>query len=220
MSEETVDPLDVVHAMSRRAYNLAAQRYHEMFHDEMDKKEYDRRLLDAFGARFTKTSVVCDAGCGPSGHIGRYIFDKGIKVIGVDISDECVALARRSNPGMQFERGDLAGLAFDDDSFDGVISYYSIVHTPKKYVGIIFGEFHRILKTGGYLLVAVKAGTTEGIVADLVGIKTEVYFTLFSEGEIGQYFERAGFLLESMEKRNPYDFEIGNERIFAVGRKV
>jgi hypothetical protein len=44
-------------------------------------------------------------------------------------------------------------------------------------------------------------------------------FMLFTEKEITRYFEQAGFLLEFIEGRNPYDFEMSNERIFAIGMK-
>lgn len=215
-----MDSLELINSKTRLAYNLAAQRYHDLFHNEMNEKEYDRGLLDSFAGKFNEDSVICDAGCGPSGHIGRYVFDKGIQVVGVDISDKCVELARRHNPQMRFERGDIGNLAFDDGSFDGIISYYSIIDTPKRYVGRIFGEFRRLLKPNGYLLVAVKAGTTEGYIDDLLGIKTEIYFALFTEEEIVSYFEQAGFLLEFIERRNPYNFEISNERVFTIGRKV
>jgi SAM-dependent methyltransferase len=214
-----MDSLESINSKTRQAYNLAAERYHDLFHNEVNEKEYDRRLLDSFASRFHKDSLICDAGCGPSGHIGRYVFDKGIQVVGVDISDKCVELARQDNPTMRFERGDIGNLAFDDSSFDGMISYYSIIDTPKRYVSRIFSEFHRVLKPDGYLLVAVKAGMTEGYMDDLLGIKTEIYFALFTEKEITRYFEKAGFLLEFIERRNPYDFEIRNERIFAIGKK-
>ena len=209
-----------VHLITRRAYNLAATRYHELFHDEMREKEYDRRLLDRFAEKFTTDSLVCDAGCGPSGHIGSYVHSKGIRVVGIDISDKCVELARSYNPGMRFERQDIGRMSFADGSFDGIISYYSIIHTPKNRVGRIFGEFFRVLKPLGWLLVAVKAGTSEGYGNDLLGIRTKIYFSLFTEEEIRRYFQLAGFELEFIEKRNPYDFEIRNERIFAIGRKA
>lgn len=214
-----MDSLQVINSKTRQAYNLAAQRYHDLFHNEMNEKAYDRKLLDAFAAGFGEDAVICDAGCGPSGHIGRYLFDKGIQVVGVDISDECVELARQHNPDMSFECGDIGNLPFDDGSFDGIIAYYSIIDTPKRYVGEIFAEFRRVLKPGGYLLVAVKAGTTEGYIDDLLGIKTEIYFALFTKEEIAGYLEQAGFLLEFIEQRNPYDFEISNERVFAIGKK-
>jgi SAM-dependent methyltransferase len=214
-----MDSLEVVTSKTRWAYDLAAQRYHDLFHKEMYEMEYDRKLLDSFASRFQKGALICDAGCGPSGHIGRYVSDKGIHVIGIDVSEQCVQLARRHNPEMRFEQGDIANLLFDDESLDGIISYYSVLHTPKHEVGGIFKEFHRVLKTNGYLLIAVKAGSAEGYINDLLGITTEIYMALFSEKEITDYFQAAGFRVEFIEKRNPYDFEIDNERIFALGKK-
>jgi len=215
-----MDPLEQINLLTQQAYNLAAQKYHDLFHNEMNEKEYDRKLLDSFAARFNKDSLICDAGCGSSAHIGRYLFDKGINVIGVDISEKCVELARLNNPEMKFECADISNMPFDDNSFDGLISYYSIINTPKIYMDKIFAEFRRVLKPDGYLLVSVKAGTIEGYVDDLLGIKARNYFSLFTQEEIVAYFSQAGFLLEFFDKRNPYDFEISNERIFAIGRKV
>jgi len=96
-----------VHEQTRHAYNLAAQVYHDLFHDELDQKEYDRRLLDGFAARFAKGALLWDAGCEPCAHIGRYLAGKGLQVVGVDISDRCVELARIHNPGMPIVRADL-----------------------------------------------------------------------------------------------------------------
>ena len=214
-----MDSLEHINSMTRQAYNLAAQKYHDLFHNEMNEKEYDRKLLDSFATKFNKDSIICDAGCGPSGHIGRYLFDKGINVVGVDISEKCVELAQSNNPDVKFECADIGSMPFDDNTFNGLISYYSIINTPKIYVNKIFAEFRRVLKPDGYLLVAVKAGTTEGYIDDLLGIKARNYFSLFTKDEIVAYFSQAGFLLEFFDKRNPYDFEISNERIFAVGKK-
>lgn len=214
-----MESLRSVHRKTRQAYNLAAQKYHDLFYDEMNQKEHDRRLLDDFALRFTKGSLLCDAGCGPSAHIGRYLFEKGMRVVGVDIAERCVELARAHNPGMDFEQGDIAQLPFHDGSFEGIVSYYSIIHTPKAYVHDIFSEFYRILKPDGAVLIAVKVGTTEGYVTDLLGIETELYFSFFTEEEIARYLEHAGFQLEDITKRRPYDFEIDIERIYAIGRK-
>ncbi|MBE0570390.1 MAG: class I SAM-dependent methyltransferase [Ignavibacteriaceae bacterium] len=215
-----MDTLKSINLLTRQAYNLAAQKYHELFHNEMYKKEYDRKLLDSFAARFHKDSLICDAGCGPSAHIGRYLFEKGINIVGVDISEKCIELAQQYNPEMKFECADISNMSFDNNTFDGLISYYSLINTPKIYVQRFFTEFHRVLKPKGYLLVVAKAGTTEGYNDDLLGIKAKNYFTLFSVEEIVDYFKEANFTLEFIEKRNPYDFEISSERIFAIGKKV
>ncbi len=214
-----MDSLETVNEKTRQAYNLAAQKYHELFHDEMKEKHYDRNLLDNFARNFNKDSLICDAGCGPSGHIGRYVFDKGIPVLGLDIADRCVELARRYNPDMRFVRGDIGKMPFVDETFDGIIAYYSIIDTPKDCVWRLFREFYRILKPEGLLLVAAKAGAAEGYLAEFLGLETEIYLSLFTQDEIRRYFEEGGFSIEFLEQRNPYDFEISAERIFAVGRK-
>jgi SAM-dependent methyltransferase len=214
-----MDSLESINSKTVKAFDLAAQRYHDLFHNEMNEKEYDRRLLDSFAAQCGDEALICDAGCGPSGHIGRYLYDKGMRVIGLDISPKCVELARRYNPGMRFELGDINNMPFENGIFDGIIAYYSIISTPKKYVDGIFDEFNRVLKPGGRLLVAVKAGETEGFINDILGIQVEIYFAMFSEDEIAGYYENAGFSLEFLERRDPYDFEIQDERTYAIGRK-
>jgi len=44
-------------------------------------------------------------------------------------------------------------------------------------------------------------------------------YALFQE-EIAGFFRDAGFTLEFTDKRKPFDFEISNEQIFAIGEKV
>jgi len=214
-----VDTIEIVNLKTRQAYNLAAQKYHELFHDEMKQKAYDRDLLDHFVSYFNQDSLICDAGCGPSAHIGRYVFDTGIPVLGIDISDRCIQLARENNPGMRFTHCNMGAMPFVDEIFDGLIAFYSIIDTPKDQVGRLFREFRRILKPGGRLLIAVKAGTTEGYLPELLGIETQIYFALFTQEEIRQYYQAELFTIEFFEQRNPYDFEISSERIFAIGRK-
>ena len=214
-----MDELSEVKAKTRHAYNLAAQKYHELFHDEMTQKQYDRDLLDRFSRSFGQRSLVCDAGCGPSAHIGRYVFDKGVPVVGVDISDRCTEMARRHNPGMSIVQADIAELPFATERLDGIIAYYSIIDTPKAHVGRSFKEFRRTLHPGGSLLLAVKSGAGEGYQPELLGIGAEIWFALFSEAEIVDCYERAGFELEFLDRRDPYGFEIANERIFAIGRR-
>ena len=215
-----MNSLESFNTKTRQAYNLAADKYHDLFHNEMNEKEYDRNFLDFFTELFKPGAVICDAGCGPSGHIGKYLHDKGMKIIGVDISDRCVELATLHNPEIRFLCENIVQMSFPDKHFDGIVSYYSIINTPKKYVSRIFAEFHRVLKPGGYLLVAVKEGSDEGFINEFIGIEAEIYFSLFSETEIREYYTISGFEIFFIETRNPYDFEIKNERIFAIGQKV
>lgn len=204
---------------TRRAYNAAADRYHELFHDELAGKPHDRALLDAFSYGLDGRSLVLDAGCGPCGHVGRWLFDKGIRVTAVDISDRCAQLAREHNPGIPAHVADLAALPFRDRTFDGILSWYSIIDTPKRLVGRIFHEFHRTLKPGGVLLVVVKSGIDEGWTSELIGVATEIYVTLFTGNDLARAFADADLRLDRLETRAPYKHEIAVERIYALGRR-
>ncbi len=217
--EIQIEELKQINEETRKSFNLAAEKYFELFKDEMKQKEHDRALLDKFASVFDSKSVICDVGCGP-GHITRYLFDKGLNVFGIDISERCIQIAQRENPKMRFQVMDMAKLDIADESIDGIVSFYSIIHTPKRLIHILFYEFNRVLKKGGKLLIVVKKGDTEGYVYELEGFKTRLYFTNFNEEELKSYLQTCGFELIFLETRQPYDFEIPVERIYALGKKI
>ncbi len=214
-----LENLEQINEKTRASFNLAAEKYYELFKDEMRQKEYDRVLLDRFAENFNSQSIICDMGCGP-GHITRHLFDKGLDVFGVDISEKCIEIAQRENPMMRFQVMDMARLDIGDESLDGIISFYSIIHTPKQFVNRLFCEFSRVLKKHGRILIVVKKGDTEGYVEELEGFKTRLYFTNFKEEEIRSYLTANGFTVIFLETRLPYDFEIPIERIYAIGEKI
>ena len=106
--------------------------------------------------------ATCSVGCGPCGHIENYISQKGLKVIGMDISEKCIEIAKGNFPEIRFETGDFTKMKYEDEYFDGLVSYYSIIDTPVQYLDKVLKEFNRVLKKDGYLLLVVKEGNTEG----------------------------------------------------------
>lgn len=210
---------DEIIRLTRIAYDKIAAKYHEDFNNEMQQKEYDRLLLDRFSAMLDVGSRICDAGCGPSAHIGKYLSDKGHRVTGIDISSRCIDIAKRNNPDMPCEVADIRNTGFGDNTFDAVISFYSIIYTPKMYVGEIFSEFRRILRPGGKLLVVVKKGTDEGLIDHEYYEGNSVHFTHFMENELEQFFSAAKFEIQFLDVRKPYDFEFNVDRIYGIASK-
>ena len=215
-----LESLADINQKTKQAYNKAADKYQQLFFDELDKKGFDKNYLDEFSKHFKSNSIICDAGCGPCGHIEKYLTDKGMNVIGIDISEKCIEIAKKNFPTIPFEVGDFCKLNFSDNYFDGIISYYSVLDTPKIYLDKVMNEFHRVLKIGGYLLLVVKEGAAEGFQSDLLGIETEIYFSLFTKKEIECFLKSNNFKIIKIEQRNPYADEINIERIFSISKKI
>jgi SAM-dependent methyltransferase len=76
-------------------------------------------LVDVLG--LSAGDRVLDVGCGPGRH-ARALGERGIRVLGVDISQRFVDLASEGAPdGVEFRRLDAGALPFDEE-FDAVIS--------------------------------------------------------------------------------------------------
>jgi SAM-dependent methyltransferase len=209
-----------VHKNTRLTYNKIADKYHELFRNELDEKPFDREYLDKFRNYFNQCSTIVDAGCGPTAHIGRYLFDKGVNVTGIDISERCIQIASEYNPQMRFQCTDILDWKLKKNLIDGIVSYYSIIYTPKSEVDKLFQVFKRALMPGGKLLVVVKKGDFEGYQSEVIGIKVHSYFAEYQEWEVEQIVTRNDFRVEELIARAPYDGEIKNERIYCLCSKL
>ncbi|MBI5726826.1 MAG: class I SAM-dependent methyltransferase [Ignavibacteriales bacterium] len=212
--------LDQINVLTKAAYNITAMKYHDCFKDEVAQKEFDRILLDSYSAMLQPGASICDAGCGPSAQYGKYLFEKGHAITGIDISEKCIQIASSLNPLMQFSTQDMMKTSFPPETFSGIVAFHAIVYTPKVHVGRIFAEFNRILKDEGKLLIAVKKGSTEGLINDAWYEGNTVHFSYFLEDEIKQYMEENNYTIEYLLTRQPYEFEIQVERIYAIGTKM
>jgi ubiquinone/menaquinone biosynthesis C-methylase UbiE len=114
---------------------------------------------------------------------------------------------------------DMMDMQLETSSFDGVISFYSIIHTPKTDAPKIFREFNRILKPKGLVLIVVKKGASEGIINDEWYERHLIYFTNFLKREISDFLTETDFQLVYQETRSPYGNEIDVDRIYTIAKK-
>jgi len=208
-----------IHNNTRLAYNKIADKYHELFRNELEEKPFDREYLDKFANCFNPNSKIVDAGCGPTAHIGRYLFDKGLNVSGIDISERCIEIASEYNPRMDFLCTDVLDWKPKKNSIDGIISYYSIIFTPKTDVYKLFQVFNSALKPNSKFLVVVKKGEFEGYQEEVLGIKVNSYLAEYQENEIEKIVKQNGFKIDELITRKPYEYEIKNERIYCLCSK-
>lgn len=206
------------------SYDAVAEHYAADYADELSRKPFDRELLTRFAGLIPRSGRVCDIGCGP-GQIARFLAELGLDAMGLDVSQAMVEVARRLNPGMTFERGDMLNLQFADAGLAGITAFYSLIHIERARVSDAFAELHRVLGTGGHMLISFHAGEGEAHVDQYYshdnreGPKVALHVTFFSLEEMQRNVEAAGFIIEERLDREPYQFEYPSRRAYILARK-
>ncbi|HRW10886.1 MAG TPA: class I SAM-dependent methyltransferase [Caldilineaceae bacterium] len=75
------------------------------------------------------------------------------EVIGLDINDGMLTVARRKNNAIAWRQGDAEDLPFADNTFDAVVSQFGLMFFADRQLAL--REMARVLRPGGRLAVAV-----------------------------------------------------------------
>jgi trans-aconitate methyltransferase len=106
----------------RSGYDTVCDEYVTRFLHELDHKPFDRAQLDRFAEAVSAAGPVADVGCGP-GHVSRYLHERGVDVVGIDLSPQMIARARELHPGIRFETGDMLALDVEDSAWAGIAAF-------------------------------------------------------------------------------------------------
>jgi SAM-dependent methyltransferase len=212
--------MDQLTSQPPTGYDPVAEEYAEKFFHELQHKPFDRALLDRFADRVRGLGPVCDLGCGP-GQIARYLHERGVDAFGVDLSPAMIEAAQRLNPGIHFEQGNMQALRAADGAWAGIAAFYSIIHIPRESVVSALRELKRVLKPNGLLLLAFHIGDEVVHLDEWWDKPVALDFVFFSLAEMEGYVREAGFVIEEVLERAPYEtVEHPSRRGYIVARKV
>ena len=105
-----------------------------------ERARYTHLLLQTLPAHATPLELGRGAGLPTTRTLAQHF-----RVLGVDISAQQLARAKRHVPTATFLHADMTGLAFTRPCFDAVVAFYSLMHVPA--VGRGTGRHHRLLGT-------------------------------------------------------------------------
>jgi demethylmenaquinone methyltransferase / 2-methoxy-6-polyprenyl-1,4-benzoquinol methylase len=89
---------------------------------------------------------VLDACCG-TGDLALAARSRGADVVGLDFSEAMLDRARAKSSEIEWVRGDMLALPFDDASFDAVTVGFGVRNVDDLKAGL--GELRRVLRPGG-----------------------------------------------------------------------
>lgn len=206
----------------RSAHDVLAGLYATRLAGLLNRMPIDRAVLGLF-SELTLTAglgtSVGDVGCG-TGRLEPYLAARGLSPAGVDLSPGMIRVARRDYPGFDFGVADLRGLPFQDASLAGVVCWYSLMYLAPPDRPAAFSELARVVKPGGYLVTAFKAGDSQlrrGGHSTGLGVEFDVYW--LSPDEVRRRVTGAGFTAVFWAGR-PAEGQEGSPQGYLLARRL
>ncbi len=172
------------------------------------------------------TDHLLDVGSGLGGPARWFSSRFGCRVTGIDLTSEYCAIAEHFTrllgleTRVRFQVGNALAMPFDDGAFEGVYSMFVSMNIADK--AKLYGEIHRVLKPGGWLLLSTIAqGRTGGITYPTPWAATAAESFLATADATRQELQRAGFVVGQVrdDLQRSLDFMARSQAAIERGEK-
>ncbi len=159
----------------------------------------------AIRSRVPRGATVLDAGSG----LGEWIdllTREGYQGVGVDYSEDMIALMQRERPGPRWIASDIRAIPLPDASVDAVVSW-GVVEHEEAGPSAALREFARLLRPDGWAFVTVPRDTPQQRASSRAqfGEGEGEFFQYFMRNEeLGAYMTEAGFALDLLIPIHPH----------------
>lgn len=168
-------------------YNKIAFQYARNIADRSPHEEIKRfiKLLKPQGR-------ILDVGCA-AGRDCRIFKDSGLNVVGIDLSEKLLEIAKQNNPDIEFKNADIRKIPYPNSNFDGLWVNAVFHHLDRKEMITVLKEFRRVLKSNGILFIRTKMGSGNWKVKEELALNEEREFTLLTSEDLNKMITNAGF---------------------------
>lgn len=168
-------------------YDRCAGAYEARF---MDITPY-KQTFDAFLRHVHDSGSLLDLGCGP-GNVSRYLLSQrpSLALVGVDLSEEMIRIARRNVPQARFEVKDIREIDFPNASFDHVVASFCLPFLYNEEAEALIGTLARITSKGGCIYLSTMMGSGSGYETTSFSGSHQMFFNYYTKDFLDGLFGR------------------------------
>lgn len=200
-----------------RGYDRVAERY---LATKNPQDPIALSALERIAEDLTSGAPVLDLGCGAGIPATRWLAERGFAVVGVDVSERQLDLARRFAPKATLLKADMMELDFEPATFDAVVAFHSIIHVPREEHPALLQKIHGWLRPGGLFLATLTMTEVDGEDPDWEGWGAAMRWSHHDAETNRRMLHEAGFEVLYAEPRTGGGTGAGEETwLWTLARK-
>ncbi|MEU4694656.1 methyltransferase domain-containing protein [Actinoplanes sp. NPDC023714] len=169
----------------------------EKYQGEHSSNPFQAELTSRVGGLLPAGASVLDLGCGTGVPTAAILAESDHRVVGVDISEGMLRLARTQVPTAEFVHADFAELAEDFGTFDAVTAFFSLLMLSKARIESTLTKVAGWLKPGGYLAIGMVDFDADSAPVEFLGVPVTV--SGYREADLEALLAAKGFEVVSIE---------------------
>ena len=190
------------------AFDAIGERYDDAFPHKSGQIIATQWVVD----RLSPGARVLDVGCGTGVPTAGMLVESGLVVVGVDVSTEMLALARRNVPAGRFVAMDLLQLDDSLGTFDAVVAFFSLLMLRRSEIPMVLRKIRSVLRPGGLVAIGMVEGDLD--YAPLTFLGQEVFVTAYPLADLEATIRAEGLHVRELdvEEFEPASTDVPAER--------
>jgi len=169
----------------------------ELYQGEHSHNPFQAALIEKIAELVPVTSPILDLGCGTGVPTARALTAAGHRVVGVDISEGMLKLAREQVPAAEFVRADFRELNGDLGTFGAVTAFFSLLMLSRAEIKQTLTKIADHLEPGGWFALGMVDMDADSLPVEFLGVP--VFVTGYPQDQLAEKLTEAGFRVESIE---------------------
>jgi ubiquinone/menaquinone biosynthesis C-methylase UbiE len=169
----------------------------EKYQSEHSSNPFQVALIERIAALLPAGASVLDLGCGTGVPTATILTASDHRVVGVDISEGMLKLAREQVPAAEFVHADFTDLPDDFGRFGAVTAFFSLLMLSKADIERVLTKVAGWVEPGGHLGVGMVNFDGDSLPFEFLGVPVTV--SGYLEPDLAAVVEAHGFTVESIE---------------------